>query len=279
MKMAQLPFIKQNQVSAGISKTRSNAVKVYCSEAIAAGDVLSVIGMDTSGVFLSVAKADANGAVTLNSAQLFVADYAAASGDFTPVALPWKVVDGVNTSAQAVGDPVWLSNTPGSYNLTKGAVKIGSVLTSAASGSILLAPHAMVPADGSTIGSVQSLIGSGAVDYEVQMLQPAGTVLVDAGHAISTATLGVADIDIRVGTASDGQEICADAAFVSNAVAAIGSSLQVASASQGEGAASMVFVANAPLYTAAARIIYYRFQVSATLTAGVARPFLRFVRL
>ena len=38
--MAQLPFIKQNQVSAGISKTRSNAVKVYCSEAIAAGDVV-----------------------------------------------------------------------------------------------------------------------------------------------------------------------------------------------------------------------------------------------
>lgn len=277
--MAQLPFIKQNQVSAGISKTRSNAVKVHCSEAIAAGDVLSVIGMDTSGVFLSVAKADANGAVTLNSAQLFVADYAAASGDFTPVALPWKVVDGVNTSAQAVGDPVWLSNTPGSYNLTKGAVKIGSVLTSAVSGSILLAPHAMVPADGSTIGSVQSLIGSGAVDYEVQMLQPAGTVLVDAGHAISTATLGTADINIRVGTGTDGQQICADAAFVSSGVAAIGSSLQVASASQGEGAASMVFVANAPLYTAAARIIYYRFQVSATLTAGVARPFLRFVRL
>ena len=277
--MAQIPFIKQNQVSAGISKTRSNAVKVYCSEAIAAGDVLSVIGMDTSGTFLSVAKADANGAVTLNSAQLFVADYAAASGDFTPVALPWKVIDGVDTSLNAVGDPVWLSNTPGSYNLAKGAVKIGSVLTSAASGSILLAPHAMVPADGTTVGSVQSLIGSGAQDYEVQMLQPAGTVLVDAGHAVTTATVGTANIVIRVGTASDGQEICADTNFVTSGVAAIGSSLQVASASQGEGTASMVFVADSPLYTAAARILYYRFQVSATLTAGVARPFLKFVRL
>ena len=277
--MAQIPFIKQNQVSAGISKTRSNAVKVYCSEAIAAGDVLSVIGMDTSGTFLSVAKADANGAVTLNSGQLFVADYAAASGDFTPVALPWKVIDGVDTSLNAVGDPVWLSNTPGSYNLAKGAVKIGSVLTSAASGSILLAPHAMVPADGTTVGSVQSLIGSGAVDYEVQMLQPAGTVLVDAGHVISTATVGNANIVIRVGTGTDGQQICADATFVNGSVAAIGSSLQVASASQGQGNASMSFVDDAPLYTAAARVLYYRFQVSATVTAGAARPFLRFVRL
>ena len=277
--MAQIPFIKQNQVSAGISKTRSNAVKVYCSEAIAAGDVLSVIGMDTSGTFLSVAKADANGAVTLNSAQLFVADYAAASGDFTPVALPWKVIDGVDTSLNAVGDPVWLSNTPGSYNLAKGAVKIGSVLTSAASGSILLAPHAIVPADGTTVGSVQSLVGSGAVDYEVQMLQPAGTVLVDAGHAITTATVGNANIVIRVGTGTDGQQICADATFVNGSVAAIGSSLQVASASQGQGNASMSFVDDAPLYTAAARILYYRFQVSATVTAGVARPFLKFVRL
>tara|TARA_R100000234_G_scaffold105618_1_gene75907 strand:- start:234 stop:1067 length:834 start_codon:yes stop_codon:yes gene_type:complete len=277
--MAQIPFIKQNQVSAGISKTRSNAVKVYCSEAIAAGDVLSVIGMDTSGTFLSVAKADANGAVTLNSGQLFVADYDAASGDFTPVALPWKVIDGVDTSLNAVGDPVWLSNTPGSYNLAKGAVKIGSVLTSAASGSILLAPHAMVPADGTTVGSVQSLIGSGAVDYEVQMLQPAGTVLVDAGHVISTATVGNANIVIRVGTGTDGQQICADATFVNGSVAAIGSSLQVASASQGQGNASMSFVDDAPLYTASARVLYYRFQVSATVTAGAARPFLRFVRL
>jgi hypothetical protein len=277
--MALIPSVKQGQVQAGITKARSQAVKVYVSEAISAGDVLSVIGMDTNSNFLSVAKADANGAATLNSSQLFVADYAAAVGSYTPVALPWKVIDGVNTSAQAVGDPVWLSNTAGSYNLTKGAVKIGTVLTSAASGSILLAPQAVIPADGSTIGSVQSLIGSGAVDYEVQMIQPAGTVLIDAGHVISTATVGTADIDIRVGTASDGQEICADAAFVSSGVAAIGSSLQVASASQGEGNASMSFVDDAPLYTATARVLYYRFQVSATLTAGVARPFLRLVRL
>ena len=277
--MAQIPFIKQNQVSAGISKTRSNAVKVHCSEAIAAGDVLSVIGMDTSGTFLSVAKADANGAVTLNSGQLFVADYAAASGDFTPVALPWKVVDGVNTAAQAVGDPVWLSNTPGSYNLTKGAVKIGSVLTSAASGSILLAPHAIVPADGTTVGSSASLIGTGSHFVEIEMLQPAGTVLVDAGHAITTATVGSANIVVRVGNATNGQQICADTNFVSSGVAAIGSSLQVASASQGEATASMAFVADSPLYTSAARVLYYRITSDATNTAGGARPFLKFVRL
>ena len=42
---------------------------------------------------MSVAKADANGAVTLNSSLLFVADFAGASGEYLPLALPWKVRD------------------------------------------------------------------------------------------------------------------------------------------------------------------------------------------
>ena len=277
--MAQLPFIKQNQVSAGISKTRSNAVKVYCSEAIAAGDILSVIGLDTSGTFLSVAKADANGVVTLNSSQLFVADYAAALGDYSPVALPWKVVEGVNTTGTTIGDPVYLSNTAGSVSVLTGAIKVGTVLTVAASGTILFAPQGMIPADGTTVGPSTSIVVPGATDVEVQMLQPAGTVLVDAGHVFTTATVNNIDISVRVGTASDGVQIVAQTQIVSNGVAAIGSSVQVASASQGEHNASIVFVQDAALYTATARVIYYRFEMGNTITAGVVRPYLKFVRL
>ena len=69
---------KQEQIIAGVTKTRSNAVKVYCSGAVAKNDLISVVG--AQGDFLSVSPADANGAVTLNNSQLYVADFAGASG-------------------------------------------------------------------------------------------------------------------------------------------------------------------------------------------------------
>lgn len=277
--MAQLPFIKQNQVSAGISKTRSNAVKVYCSEAIAAGDILSVIGLDTSGTFLSVARADANGVVTLNSSQLFVADYAAALGDYTPVALPWKVVDGANTVGTTIGDPVYLSNTPGSFNLATGAIKVGTVLTVAVSGTILLAPQGMIPADGTTVGVSTTLIAVGSGNTDLQLLQPAGTVLADIGVTLTTSFIGTSgDSVVTVGTAAAGTQICAAANWLQGATTNAGS-LQIGSGSQGEGAASLVFAVQAPLYTAAARVIHIRCAQTQTVTQGAVRPYLKFVRI
>jgi hypothetical protein len=166
MKMAQLPFIKQNQVSAGIDRCRAQAVKVHCSEGISAGDILSVIGMDTSETFLSVAKADANGVVTLNGGLLFVADYAAASGDITPVAIPWRVLTGQNTSAApAAGAPVYLSDTVGGWSLTAGTVglKIGTVLVDHAStGVVLLSPQAMATTGGGVFASAEITANGGA---------------------------------------------------------------------------------------------------------------------
>ena len=69
--MALIPSIKQSQVSAGVTKCRAQAVKVYTSEAITEGDLLSVTGMSKG--FMKVAKADANGVVTLNGSLLFAA--------------------------------------------------------------------------------------------------------------------------------------------------------------------------------------------------------------
>ena len=85
-----------------LSKNRSNAVKVYCSGAVAKNDLISVVG--AQGDFLSVSPADANGAVTLNNSQLYVADFAGASGEYLPLAIPWKVVVGEDTSSASVGD-------------------------------------------------------------------------------------------------------------------------------------------------------------------------------
>lgn len=277
--MAQLPFIKQNQVSAGISKTRSNAVKVYCSEAIAANDILSVIGLDTSGTFLSVARADANGVVTLNSSQLFVADYAAALGDYSPVALPWKVVEGVNTVGRTIGDPVYLSNTPGSVLLPGGSLKVGTVLTVAASGTILLAPQGMIPADGIAIGPSTSMVAGAGANTDFELLQPAGTVLTDIGITLTTSFIGTSGNSVvTVGTAAGGAQICATTNWLSGATTNSGS-IQIGSGSQGEGTASLVFIVEAPLYTASARVVHIRCAQNQAVTQGVARPYLKFVRL
>ena len=267
---------KQEQIIAGVTKTRSNAVKVYCSGAVAKNDLISVVG--AQGDFLSVSPADANGAVTLNNSQLYVADFAGASGEYLPLAIPWKVVVGEDTSSASVGDSVYLSDTAGGYSLTTGSIKVGTVLTSATAandGTILLSPQSMTSNDGTIYGAATSMIGTGANDIEVEITQPAGTIITDLGHVATTATVGTANIVVRVGSASDGEEIIADANFVTSGVAAIGTGMQVCNASQGEGGAAMTLVAKFPLYTAAARTIYYRFQNSATITAGGIRPFLK----
>ena len=48
---------KQDQIISGVTKTRSNALKVYCAEVIAAGDVIVATGVQ--GDFMSVVPARA----------------------------------------------------------------------------------------------------------------------------------------------------------------------------------------------------------------------------
>lgn len=121
--MALIPSVKQGQVQAGINKARAQAVKVHCSEAIAANDILVVTGIHSPSNVLSVAKADAND-ITKCRGPFYVADYAAASGDITPVALPWKLITGVNTSGSHVGKAVYLADTAGNVILTQPAVVV-----------------------------------------------------------------------------------------------------------------------------------------------------------
>jgi hypothetical protein len=140
---------KQDQIIPGVTKTRSNAIKVYCAEAIAENDIIVATG--TQGDFMSVSKADAN-VIAKCRGPFFVADFAGAAGEYLPLAIPMKVVTGVDTSTSLAGEPVWLSATPGEVTLgsvpaavAKGAqfsaaVKVGRILTAAASGSYLLEP-------------------------------------------------------------------------------------------------------------------------------------------
>tara|TARA_R110002012_G_scaffold24499_5_gene81785 strand:- start:3139 stop:3963 length:825 start_codon:yes stop_codon:yes gene_type:complete len=266
---------KQEQIIPGVTKTRTNAVKVYCSEAIAAGDIISVVGMQDD--FMSVAKADANGAVTLNNSLLFVADFAGGSGEYLPLALPWKVVTGINTASGTIGDPLYLSDTAGSVSLT-GSIKVGTVLTVAASGTAIIAPGAMVANSGAAKGGLISLVGSGAQDYTASLTQPAGTVLTDFGAVLTTAIAGSSgNVKVKLGTADDGAQLVALTDIMSGATSApIGTGVCISNGAQSEGDASATWVADSPLYTAAARTIFFRTECSATITAGVIAPWINF---
>jgi hypothetical protein len=102
---------KQDQIIAGVTKTRSNAIKVYCGAAIAANDIIVATGMQ--GDFMSVVLATPDD-LTKCRGPFFVADFAGASGEYLPLAIPYKVVTGVNTSGALIGDPAWLDvATPG----------------------------------------------------------------------------------------------------------------------------------------------------------------------
>ena len=123
-------------------------------------------------------------------------------------------------------------------------------------------------------------LGSGAQDAEMTVVQPAGTVLVDVGVVLKVAIAGSSgDINVKVGTADDGAQICAAAALMSSDTAAnIGSMISVSGASS-EGAAALAFVAEAPLYTASERTLFIRAEQSATVTAGEYTPFIRFIKI
>jgi len=115
---------KQEQIIPGVTKSRSIAVKVYCGAAIAENDIIVATGMQ--GDFLSCVPAD-NTDLTKCRGPFFVADFAGASGEYLPLALPMKTVTGVDTDAAAqVGDAVYLS-TGG--DVTLGAVPAATATT------------------------------------------------------------------------------------------------------------------------------------------------------
>jgi hypothetical protein len=120
---------KQGQIRPGVTKSRSNALKVYVASAIAENDIIVATGMQ--GDFLSVEPAD-NTSITKCRGPFFVADYAAAAGEYTPVAVPLKTITGKDTSAAAqVGDAVYLS--------TGGDVTLGAVPAASAEGTAFAA--------------------------------------------------------------------------------------------------------------------------------------------
>ena len=191
--MATIPFIKQSQVLAGETSNRSQAVKVEAAEAISKHDILVATG--TSKGVMKVSKADANDIAKCRG-PFYVAAYGCASGDRGPLALPWMLVNKVNTAGYSVGDAVWLSAaTAGGIVLpvpaatAKGAafsaaVKVGRIVkVDAASGVYLLEPGtgSGAPLTGRvTLGGTSTTVVFGGTATSVKLIgcpvvvQPAG---------------------------------------------------------------------------------------------------------
>lgn len=106
--MAGVKF-KQTQIKPGVTKHRSSAVKVYLEENVTEGDILIQNGSQDG--FLQVRLADSNVSAK-RLGVMFVADYSASAGEYTPVALPWTIADvaAPTAGAIAVNDPVYLND-------------------------------------------------------------------------------------------------------------------------------------------------------------------------
>jgi len=139
---------KQDQIIAGVTKCRAQAIKVHVSEAISEGDILCLVGTDSG--FISVGIADANVAARTDG-PMFIADYAAVAGAYTPVAVPWKVFTTTLTGG-AVNNPVYLTDTGTTGNTLSASAgsntrAVGRFLSTTGSASVaLLYPGAGVAA-------------------------------------------------------------------------------------------------------------------------------------
>tara|TARA_R110000744_G_scaffold103912_3_gene199088 strand:- start:314 stop:805 length:492 start_codon:yes stop_codon:yes gene_type:complete len=133
----------------------------------------------------------------------------------------------------------------------------------------------------STAGYVNSVpttqVGTDAHVSEMNLIQPAGTVLTDIGVVATEATVGTSNTIVTFGT-SVNQSQLATADFVSAGVAAVGSSVSMGGA-KGESGVAWTATNAAALYTAASRTIYIKALQSATQTAGTFISYIKFIKL
>ena len=102
--------LKQRLIKPGTDFNYAEGVKVKATEAVYADQVVYVTG--SAGPFLTASRADANLAGGAEGRMMVAKHDIPADG--YGVVLPWKLVKDFDTSAAgAVGDPVYLSDTPG----------------------------------------------------------------------------------------------------------------------------------------------------------------------
>mgnify|MGYP003671193321 FL=1 len=102
-------MFRQRLIKPGRDLNYSEGQKVLANAAIKADQIVYIMGSD--GPFSKVDVADADAAGRANG-RLLIAKHDIPAGGYG-VCLPWKLVTSVDTSSGAVGDAVYLSQTPG----------------------------------------------------------------------------------------------------------------------------------------------------------------------
>ena len=127
-----MPNLKQRLIKAGTDFNYAEGMKVKAAAGVTITANQIVYANGYEGPFVIVALADATDLETC-SGRLMIAKHDIPAGEYG-VVLPWKLVTGLDTNGLTVGNPVFLSETPGGWQGTApggGAqsVIVGSVLT------------------------------------------------------------------------------------------------------------------------------------------------------
>ncbi len=134
-----MALIQQREVYPAAVTPWASAMEMVATAAIAQYDVVIVDG--ASGAIPKASPASSAAPETSSTLLYVAAGRASAAGDKF-FAVPWQVIQKVDTSAGSIGDPVYLG-TGGDWSLSAGAEGrvIGAVLASSATvGKVLLAP-------------------------------------------------------------------------------------------------------------------------------------------
>ena len=126
--------LKQRLIKPGRDFNYAEGVKVKAGEIIAENDILMVTSY--SGPFCVVSKADAS-ATTTCAGRLLIAKHAIPSGGYG-VALPWKLVTGIDTSASsAAGAAGGYVYSAGTISVVIGHVVVDDTASATLPGAIL----------------------------------------------------------------------------------------------------------------------------------------------
>lgn len=182
--MAQL--FRQRLIKPGRELNYSEGQKVLANAAIKADQIVYIMGSD--GPFSKVDVADADAAGRANG-RLLIAKHDIPAGGYG-ICVPWKLVTTVDTSSGAVGDPVYLSTTPGT------TVASNLTLTAPTAGTSVIVGRVTVAATVANGGAIMVQANSPEVRAGVGTFSASATV--DAAPALSVFKVALADTNAVV---------------------------------------------------------------------------------
>ena len=215
--------LKQRFIKPGTEFNYAEGVKVLAAEAVYQDQIVYVSG--SSGPFLKASRADANLAAGTDG-RMMVAKHDIPSGGYG-VCLPWKLVKDFDTSAAAaVGDRVYLSETPGTTRASNVTITcptgsrqviVGRITvdaTAANGGAMLLNPSAPEEnVEGGLVTTGTTTVARPVEQYVWAL--SAGTttittkypVIVTGVKVIQGGASAITQVDVYTGAASGGNEI------------------------------------------------------------------------